>query len=253
MNGSSWLGNTRTDGLGWLQNTTTSKPQWLKRWMQPSRRSSLKQAQLTQSGYFPSAFPPLLILVLFSYVTWVRHWLPPCNEEYMPQQPPLYQSLRAHKPQPPQAVLCIKLGLHLFPFFPCWTFPLSALPQLGAYSLGSSSIPCTKSRIVPPIVHLMIDLARRPMPKIVEANVSSEHNTPQGREELPITLPEAPNNDTVASGSIEEHACGDNTNHCGDESTQDGLRENVANSNLESASWHCLTCSDTEEVSIRTA
>ena len=36
----------------------TSEPGWLKRWMQPSGRSSLKQAQLTQLGYFPGVSPP---------------------------------------------------------------------------------------------------------------------------------------------------------------------------------------------------
>ena len=59
-----------------------------------------------------------------------------------------------------QAVLHIKLRLHLFPFFPHQTFPLLALPQSGTHSLSSLSIPCTKSGITPPMVHLTIDLVR---------------------------------------------------------------------------------------------
>ena len=57
----------------------------------------------------------------------------------------------------------------------------------------------------------------------------------------------------IASGNSEEHDSENNTDHCGDESTQDESRENVADSDLESASGGCLTCSDTEEVAIRTA
>ena len=41
----------------------------------------------------------------------------------------------------------------------------------------------------------------------------------------------------VASGSTEEHDSEDNTNHCGDESTQDEPRENAANSDLEVSLW----------------
>ena len=85
MNGRCWLENIRTDRLGWPQNVRTSEPRWLKRWMPPSGRSSLKQAQLTQLGYFPGASPPPPILAWFPYATWVRHWLAPCNEEWMPQ------------------------------------------------------------------------------------------------------------------------------------------------------------------------
>ena len=61
------------------------------------------------------------------------------------------------------------------------------------------------------------------------------------------------NNGVGASGSTEEHNSEDNTDHCGDESTQDESRENTADSDLESASGDCLTCLDMEEVAIRTA
>ena len=57
----------------------------------------------------------------------------------------------------------------------------------------------------------------------------------------------------VASGSTEEHDRWDNTNHWGDESTQDKSRENVADSDLESASGDCITCSDMGEVATRNA
>ena len=57
----------------------------------------------------------------------------------------------------------------------------------------------------------------------------------------------------IASGIAEVHDGDDDADHCGDESTQDELRENVADSDLESASGDCLTCSDTDEVTIRSA
>ena len=56
----------------------------------------------------------------------------------------------------------------------------------------------------------------------------------------------------VALGSTEEHEREDKTDYCGDESNQDESRENTADSSLESASRDCLTCLDTEEVTIRT-
>ena len=74
-----------------------------------------------------------------------------------------------------------------------------------------------------------------------------------GNRELPRTPPEAPNNGVGTSGSTEEHNSKDNTDQGGNESTQDKLRENAANSDLESASGHCLNCSDTDEVAVRTA
>ena len=46
----------------------------------------------------------------------------------------------------------------------------------------------------------------------------------------------------VASGSMGEHDSEDNTNYCSDKSNQDEVRENAANSDLESASGDCLTC-----------
>ena len=56
-----------------------------------------------------------------------------------------------------------------------------------------------------------------------------------------------------ASGSTEEHNNEDKTDHFGDKSTQDELRENAADSGLGSASGDCLACSDMEEVAVRTA
>ena len=112
----SWPGNMRTNGLGWPWNMRTGESGWPKRWMQPSKKPSLKQSWLTQSGYFPNVSPPP-ILTLFPYVTWVGNGYHHAIKELMPQWLPLHQSLRDHKPQPPQAVLHIKLRLHLFPFF----------------------------------------------------------------------------------------------------------------------------------------
>ena len=132
-------------------------------------------------------------------------------------------------------------GTPPLPFFPCHTFYLSAFPQLGVHLSGLSSIPSTKSRITSPTVHLMIDLGRGPWPKLqTEADVSSGHNTSQGNRELPETPSEICDSEN-------------NTDYCGDKSNQAKLRENVADSNLESACWDCLTCLDTKEMAIKTA
>ena len=56
-----------------------------------------------------------------------------------------------------------------------------------------------------------------------------------------------------APKSTKEHNSRNNTDHGGDESTQDESRENAADSDLELASGDCLTCSDTEEPAIRMA
>ena len=42
-------------------------------------------------------------------------------------------------------------------------------------------------------------------------------------------------------------------NHSGASSDLDPSRENMANSNMESGSWDCITCPETDEVTIRTA
>ena len=91
--------------------------------------------------------------------------------------------------------------------------------------------------------------SKRAHAKTTEAEVSSGYSTPQGDEEPPQTQLEVPNNGVGASRSTEE----DNTDHSGNESTQDKSRENAADSDLELASVDCLTCSDVEEVVVRTA
>ena len=60
-------------------------------------------------------------------------------------------------------------------------------------------------------------------------------------------------NGICASGSTEEHNSEDNTDHSGDKSTQEKLRENAADSDLELAWGDCLTCTDMEEVVARMA
>ena len=215
------------------------------------RRSSLKQAQLTQLGYFPGASPlpnPGMIPICYmseALATTVQ-W------RVDAQQPPPHQSLRAHRP-----------SLHEQPCTSNWDstssnsshvrHSLIGTPQLGAHSSGSSSIPSTKSRITPPMAHPMINLARGPMLKLqrlmsavgtalhrVMGNCLKQHWRHPTMAWLPL-------------GSTGEHDSEDNTDHCGDESNQDESRENAANSDLESASGDCLTCLDTEEVAIRTA
>ena len=122
-----------------------------------------------------------------------------------PSGPPLQQSPKAHRPQPPWVALHIKLGLYLFQFFCCQTFPLSALPQLGTHLLGSLLILSTRSGIAPPNSTPHDQHGKRAYAKTVEANVSSRHSTPQGNGELPKTTLKKPNNGMVVLGSTGEH------------------------------------------------
>ena len=55
--------------------------------------------------------------------------------------------------------------LHLFPFFPCWTFPLLT-PPAGCSLVRFIIDPQHKKWNWPPVVHLPIDLARGPMSKL---------------------------------------------------------------------------------------
>ena len=57
-------------------------------------------------------------------------------------------------------------GTPSLPFLPMLDIPLVGTLQSGTQSLGSSLIPCTKSGIVPPVAHLMINLARGPVLKL---------------------------------------------------------------------------------------
>ena len=99
---------------------------------------------------------------------------------------------------------------------------------------------------------LTIDLVRGPTPKPLKPMSVVGTAYHWATEQPPKSPPEAHNNGMGASGSTEEHKSEDHTDHCGDVSTQDELRQNAADSDLESASGDCLTCSDTEEVAIRT-
>ena len=120
------------------------------------------------------------------------------------------------------------LGLHEQPCMPNWdstsshvqTFPLLSSPscQLGVHSLGSSLILNTQSRITSPTVHLMINLVRSPMPKLLKpmSAVGTAHHRAM---ENCLRHHQTPNNSVGTSGSTEEHNSKDNTNHHGYEST----------------------------------
>ena len=63
----------------------------------------------------------------------------------------------------------------------------------------------------------------------------------------PTKMPlEGHENGMGAPKSTEDHNSRNSTDHGGNESTQDELRENAADSDLESASGDCLTWSDME-------
>ena len=155
----------------------------------------------------------------------------------------------------PQAPASMSSPAHHTEIPPLPILPMSDIPVIGTPPVGYSLV----GFIVNPL-HKKWDhssngapsewLDKRTHAETAEANVSSGHSTPQGEGEPP---PNVPNNDTVASGSTDEHDSGDKTNHCSDKSTQNELSENVVNSDLESASGNCLTCLDTEEVAVRTA
>ena len=55
-----------------------------------------------------------------------------------------------------------------------------------------------------------------------------------------------------ASRSTKDQDSESSANHSGTSSNSDMSRENVANSDMESASGDCVTCSDKDNVTIRT-
>ena len=165
--GPEWPLSIRTGKQWWPLNLRTGKPGWPNRWMLPSWKYSLKQAQLTWSGWFPVASPLLPILALFPHVTWVRHWLPLYSEEERPLWLPLLQSLEAHRPWPLWTVLHAKLRLYLFPFFPCQTFP-SLAPPAGCSPVGFLIYSQHTKWDHSPMVPLVINLVRGPVPKLLK-------------------------------------------------------------------------------------
>ena len=74
---------------------------------------------------------------------------------------------------------------------------------------------------------------KRACAKAAEAVTSSGQSTPQGDRKPPKTPPEAHDNGMGASGSTGEHNSENNTNHCGDNSTQDESKETMADSDLD--------------------
>ena len=94
---------------------------------------------------------------------------------------------------------------------------------------------------------------KRAHAETTEAKASSGCSTLQGGKEPPGIPLEAHEKGTGANKSTKEHNNRNSIDHSGDESTQDESRENAADSDLESSSGDCLTCSDMEELAIRTA
>ena len=164
---------------------------------------------------------------------------------------PSHQSLRTHMSQPLQTALHTKLGLHHFPFFPCQTSPLLALP-VGSPLIWVHCQSQHKKWDCSPKGAPDDQPVKRAYTETAEANVSSGHSTQQGDWKPCETPLEVLNNDMVALGGTGEHVSEDDMD-CGDQSAQDESRENVANSDLKSTSGDCLTSLDTEEVAIRTA
>ena len=174
--------------------------------MSPSRRSSLKQTQLTESGYFPGAslLPP--ILVLFPHITCVKHLLLPCNEGLT------------------------GLVIHEQTCMPNWDSTSSHSSHVKHSPYWHHPVRCSLIRFLIGCQHTKWDHSpigapndwpgKRACAKTAEANVSSGHSIPQGNRELPETPMETPNNGMGASGSTEEHSSEDNTDHCGDKSTK---------------------------------
>ena len=161
------------------------------------------------------------------------------------------------EPEGPQAPVSTSSPVHQAGAPPLPIFSMLDIPLIGTPPVGHSLIrfiidPLHKKQDHSPISAPDSQPGEMAHAETTEANVSSGHRTVQGTGELPEMPPEVPIEDTVASGSTEEHDSGDNTNHCGNESTQNELRENTADSDLESAFGDCLTCLNTEEVAIRT-
>ena len=110
--------------------------------------------------------------------------------------------------------------------------------------------------------------------KSQEVKVRCEHSSVQGKEDMSALALEArpssktqgqeptsptkttanPDDGTVVGTlrSTRDQGNDSSTNHSGTSSDLDASRENVANSHMESAAKDCFTCSDTDEVTIRT-
>ena len=226
----------------------TNEPGWLKRETPPSWRSSLKQAQLTWLGYICTAANPGTILIgymseaLATTLQWrVDAPVAAITLESKGSQVLASKSSPAHQTGTP----------------PLPSPPISDIPLIGAplrYSLVGFIInPQCKKQDCSPSSTPDDQPCKRAHTGTAETNVSSWYSTPQSNGEPPEMSPEAHDNNMVASGSTGGNESEDNTDYCGDESTQDELRENMADSNLESASGDCLSCLDTKEVVIRNA
>ena len=123
---------------------------------------------------------------------------------------------------------------------------LSDVPYIGTPPVGCSLI---GSLINPQ--HAKWDCSPKTAPddqpgkkahaQIPEAKASSGHSTLQSGEEPLKMPPEVHNNGADPPKSTQEHNSLDNTDHNGEGSTQDELRENAINSHLESASGDYLS------------
>ena len=101
-----------------------------------------------------------------------------------------------------------------------------------------------------------------------EVEVRSNCNSSQGNEDTPKLVPEEPTgppssptkanadpDDNTVVGTLRSTRDQDSEsdgNHSGAPSYLDASRENMANSNTESASRDCITCLDTDEITTRT-
>ena len=267
----SWWGSTKIGGSGWLGSMKNDKPRWLKRQTLPSRRSSLRQAQLTQSSCCPGASP-----LQFPFTTWMKCWQMLHDRDRTSQWLLPHPSWRAHRPQPPQTVKIIKLGLHLFQCLPCWISPLLAHPLLDVHLQDSLAAPHRKSGTTLPAAHSVINATSGPMltPKRSRLRVNTAlqrvmrtclnwhwrpnpaQTTWAGTYQSPSSPTKAtadPGNGTVVetSRSTRDQDSEGKANHSGSSSDLDTSRENMADSDIDSASRDHFTCLDTDEVTVR--
>ena len=99
-----------------------------------------------------------------------------------------------------------------------------------------------------------------------EVKARSEHSSTQGNKNMPELVPEAepsseqqeqepastPSSPTMAMVDRNDETAAESSESTGDQASSDSdlPRENVADSDMDTASSNCITCSDTDEVPI---
>ena len=158
----------------------------------------------------------------------------------------------------PQAL--VSMGI---PAFQTETLPLPILPLLNIPLISTPPVGCSLVWFLTDPQYTKWDHSpngasndhqgRRSQAETTEAKVSSGHSTPKGNGEPLKHHRRCPTMVWVPPGVLKSTTARTTPITVAMSQPQDKLRENAANSDLEEDSGDCLTCSDMEEVAVRTA